>query len=108
MPVDDTTKEAATSAATLLTGGGLLAALGVFLKGLLSGATGQEKDTRDGLAQRNKVLEEQQDRNESLLARRADLNARLLYLVLQARLEAERRGFNPADWPDIPSEGGSP
>ncbi|MBZ9753567.1 hypothetical protein K7W42_22300, partial [Deinococcus sp. HMF7604] len=99
---------AATTAATLLGGGGLLAALGVFLKGLLSGATGQEKDTRDGLAQRNKLLEDQVDQVEALAARRTEHRDRWRYLALQARLEAEKLGYDRTLWPPDPVEGGSP
>ncbi|MBZ9753554.1 hypothetical protein K7W42_22235, partial [Deinococcus sp. HMF7604] len=96
---------AATTAATLLGGGGLLAALGVFLKGLLSGATGQEKDTRDGLAQRNKVLEDQQDRNETRMAKQAELIDAWRYRTLQARIEAEKLGYDRTLWPPDPTEG---
>ncbi|MVN86923.1 hypothetical protein GO986_09110 [Deinococcus sp. HMF7620] len=105
MPADEATKDAATTAVTLLGGGGLAVTLGVFLRGFFSGAPAQEKDTRDGLAQRNKTLEDQQDRNETRMAKQAELIDGWRYRALQARLEAEKLGYDRTLWPPDPTEG---
>ena len=90
---DDLAKEVLGTAATWLGGTGAVAALGVFLKGLLSGTLEQERDLREAQAEEIRRLRP--------LARAA---TEWRYLCFQARLEAERLGHPPQGWPPGPEE----
>ena len=90
---DEQTKDALSTAATWLGGTGVLAAVGVFLKGLLTGVTGQEKEIREALQEENKRLRE-----------RAKYAMEWQDLCTRARWEAEKLGFDPQKWPNDPDE----
>lgn len=89
----DSTREAVTTAVSAVAGTGVLAALGVFLKGLLSGATGQEAEVRKALQEENERLRD-----------RARWAMEWQDLCRRARWEAEKLGYDPARWPEDPKE----
>lgn len=90
---DDSTKDALGTAATWLGGTGALAALGVFVRGVLSGASGQEGEVRKALQEENKRL-----------GARAKAALEWQDLCLKARREAEKLGYDPEKWPPDPGE----
>ncbi|AWT34596.1 hypothetical protein DM785_02765 [Deinococcus actinosclerus] len=90
---DEPTKDALGTAMTWLGGGGALAAIGVLIKGFVTGTAGQEKEIRDALAEEN-----------ARLRVRARYAMEWQDLCLRARREAEKLGFDPAGWPDDPEE----
>ena len=90
---DDQTRDALSTAATWLGGTGVLAAVGVFLKGVLTGATGQEAEVRKALQEENKRLRA-----------RARYAMEWEDLCRQARREAEKLSFDASKWPPEPQE----
>lgn len=90
---DESTKSAFQEAGVWLGGGGALAALGVLLRGIFTGAVGQEKEVRDTLAQENKRLR-----------KLANLSLDWKSRCLDARQEAERLGYDRAKWPPDPED----
>ena len=94
---DDSTKDALGTAATWLGGTGALAAFGVFLKGVLTGSTGQEAEVRKALQEENKRL-----------GARAQSALEWQDLCLKARREAEKLGYDASRWPPDPGEGDNP
>lgn len=89
---DEPLKDAANTALGALGATGALAALGVFLKGLFTGSTGQEAEVRKALQEENRRLKA-----------RAQYALEWQDLCLKARREAERLGFD-AGWPPDPQE----
>ncbi|GAA5503033.1 hypothetical protein Dxin01_02782 [Deinococcus xinjiangensis] len=90
---DDQTKDALGTAVTWLGGTGVLAAFGVFMRGVLTGTTGQEAEVRKALQEENKRL-----RARARYAMDWEDHCR------DARREAERLGFDAAKWPPDPKE----
>lgn len=90
---DEPLKDAANTALGALGATGALAALGVFLKGLFTGSTGQEAEVRKALQEENKRLRV-----------RARYAMEWEDLCMKARWEAERLGYDPAKWPPGPQE----
>ncbi|MCP2015606.1 hypothetical protein L1280_002774 [Deinococcus sp. HSC-46F16] len=89
-------------AAVWLGGGGVITLLGVFLRGVLTGAAGQEKELRTDLAARLALVEERLDLVEKRLTIMTRERDAWRHLALQARLEAERLGYDRTKWPDDP------
>jgi chromosome segregation ATPase len=108
-------KDAVGTASIWLGGGGVLMSLGVLLRGLLSGASGQEKELREGLseevaslreelralrtdlAQMRSELNQVRSRNSRLYSERETARQRL------AALE-QRHGEVSTVWPADPEE----
>lgn len=90
---DEPTQNALSTAVQALVGTGALAAIGVFLKGLLTGSTGQEKEIREALQEENKRLRE-----------RARYAMEWQDQCKRARWEAEKLGYDPGKWPNDPDE----
>lgn len=101
---ENATKDALEKALAFLGGTGGLAAIGVFVRGFFSGTTGQEKEVRDSLTERNeklqKLLDEREAKLESLRAHRDEWRQ----ACYQARIEAERLGYDRSKWGDDPKE----
>lgn len=91
---DESSKNAFEQGAVWLGGGGALAALGVLLRGLFTGATGQESEVRKTLQDENKRLWRVA---KNALAWEA--------LARQARSEAEKLGYDASKWPPDPFSG---
>ena len=89
---DEPIKDAASAALGALGATGAAAAIGVFLKGLFTGSTGQEAEVRKALQEENRRL---RLRAQHALAWQD--------LCLKARREAEKLGF-AGTWPDDPEE----
>ena len=118
---DEPTKDVLGNAVTWLGGTGVLAGLGVLLRGLLSGAVAQEKEMREDLRVEVKRLRDDlssaQDEIDEL---REDVKrlSRMYLHVLSGRAEArvalnaleKAQGMTPTDWPPDPPEslGGTP
>lgn len=101
---DGPTKDALDKALAFVGGTGGLAAIGVFVRGFFSGASGQEKEVREGLAERVAALESKVESLEKRLETAHRLRDSWRYLCLQSRLEAERLGFDRSKWPEDPKE----
>lgn len=102
------TKEALSTAAQWLGGTGALAAIGVFVRGLLNGSTGQEKELRNDLAARIEKLEAKVENLEKRLEQATRHRDAWRWACLTARLIAEelarRHGETLAPWEDPPKE----
>lgn len=97
---DDPTKNALADALKWLAGTGVGAAAGVFLKGLLTGASGQESEVRKALQEETERLNKENER----LRDRARYALEWQDLCNRARWEAEKLGYDPSKWPDDPKE----
>lgn len=97
---DEASKGALTEAVKWFTGTGLGALAGVFLKGLLTGTTGQESEVRKALQEETERLNKENER----LRDRARYALEWQDLAKRARWEAEKLGYDPAKWPDDPKE----
>lgn len=82
--------------------------LGGLLKGWLSGTAGQEKELRAGQAERLVVLEKKVEDLERRLEAGNRTSDGWRYLCLQARIEAEKLGYDRTLWPADPPTGGTP
>ena len=112
---DDNTKDLLGQAGIWLGGGGALAALGVLLRGVLTGSLGQEKEVRDSLATENKRLavDLSAERDESSQLRQ-DIRqlSRMHLYMLNGRAEARAalnaleklQGLPITAWPPDPPE----
>lgn len=95
------------------TGGGtLLVLLGAFVRGLLTGTTVQERELRDGLAERVNKLEARIDKLEQQLRTMTDRYHDMRYQRDQARVRVnllEARHNEPlTTWPDDPPDPANP
>lgn len=96
------------TAVAAASGGGLVLLVSKFLGGLLqgwiSGAGPQEKELRSDLATRVGVLEKRLDEVERRLTGMTRERDEWRHLALQARLEAEKLGYDRTGWPENPKE----
>ncbi|WP_295819826.1 hypothetical protein [uncultured Deinococcus sp.] len=83
------TKTALDTAITLLGGTTGLAALGVLIRGIFTGSSGQDKEMREGLAERVGVLEARVTSLEARLEAVTRNRDAWRWAALSARLKAE-------------------
>ncbi|AZI45352.1 hypothetical protein EHF33_20800 (plasmid) [Deinococcus psychrotolerans] len=103
---DESTKDLLGQAGVWLGGGGILAGLGVLLRGLITGSLGQEKEVRDSLATRNESLQKERDAAEAAERKMTGYRDAWRYQAQLARLDAEelarKAGVTLPPWPDAP------
>jgi len=103
---DDNAKDLLGQAGIWLGGGGVLAALGVLLRGVLTGSLGQEKEVRDSLAARNEILQKERDAAEAAERKMTGYRDTWRYHAQLARLDAEelarKAGVTLPPWPNPP------
>jgi hypothetical protein len=115
---DDTTKDVLGTTVAWLGGGGVLAGLGVFLRGYLNGASGQEKEVREDLRlevkRLSESLSETRDEVDALRVQVRTLSEFNLHVIVsraEARAELaalQRRHSEPLTvWPADPAPPGS-
>ena len=105
---DEVSKNAFDQAGVWLGGGGVAALLGVLLRGFLTGALGQEKDVREGLAERVAALETKVETLEKRLDQTTRNRDAWRFACHEARIVAtglaSKYGAELAPWVDPKEE----